>query len=120
MACVPLPSVKAQASGVAPTPHHRWFPPLHCIDIIERALVLCRSLCTNTYQLNFLEMPSGVKIILNTSPGAGNLRALLERFYQDLYVALVVKDPTQLPGEKIQNGIFDEEVDAFFRKNAFL
>ena len=75
----------------------------------------CRSLCTSTYQLNFMELPSGIKIILNTSPGAGSLRHVLERFYAEVYVASVVKDPTHTPGHKVQSAAFDEHVDAFFR-----
>ena len=80
----------------------------------------CRSIGTNTYQLNFLEVPSGIKIILSTSPGAGDLRKLLERFYQQLYVGLVAKDPATLPGDPIENAAFDQEVDAFFRTNGYL
>jgi trafficking protein particle complex subunit 1 len=95
-------------------------PPLGALSARQTHLPACRSLCTSTYQLNFLEVPSGIKIVLNSSPGAGNLRYLLERFYHELFVALVVKDPTQLPGERIQSAVFEEEVDAFFRKTGFL
>lgn len=79
-----------------------------------------RQICTDTYQLNFLEVPSGVKVVLNTSPAAGSLRYLLERVYQELYVAFAVKDPTQLPGQRITSPLFEEEVDAFFRKTGLL
>lgn len=79
------------------------------------ASMLCRSLCTNTYQLNFLELPSGIKIILNTSPGIGNIQELLRSFYLEVFVALCVKDSTYLPGQKVTNPGFDEEVDAFFK-----
>ena len=81
---------------------------------------LCRSLSTSTYQLSFLEVPSGLKLLLLTSPQAGALRPLLQRFYAELYVALVVKDPTQEPGAPICSAAFEEEVDAFFQRNGFL
>ena len=77
-------------------------------------------MCTNTYQLNFMEVPSGIKIILNSSPGAGNVRHVLERFYREVYVALVVKDPVQQVGQVVENALFEEEVEAFFRKTGFL
>jgi trafficking protein particle complex subunit 1 len=80
----------------------------------------CRSVCTNTYQLNILEAPSGVKIVLNTDPGIGNIRHVLERFYRELYVSLAVKDPMHQAGQVIEGSLFEEEVDAFFRKTGLL
>lgn len=79
-----------------------------------------RSLSTSTYQLSFLEVPSGLKIVLTTSPHAGALRPLLQRLYSELYVALVVKDPTQQLGEPIRSAVFEEELDAFFQRNGLL
>lgn len=81
---------------------------------------MCRSLCTNTYQLNFLELPSGIKIILNTSPGTSNMQELLRSFYLEVFVSLCVKDCTYLPGQKVTNPGFDEEVDAFFKRHSLV
>lgn len=65
-------------------------------------------------------MPSGIKIILNTSPYAGNMQELLRTLYLEVFVALCCKDPTHVPGQKLSNPCFDEEIDSFFRKKSLL
>ncbi|KAL5683413.1 hypothetical protein ACJX0J_009798, partial [Zea mays] len=55
---------------------------------------------TNTYKLNFMESPSGIKLILITHPRTGDQRDSLKHIY-NLYVEYVVKNPLYAPGTPI-------------------
>ncbi|KAK9830703.1 hypothetical protein WJX74_003280 [Apatococcus lobatus] len=57
------------------------------------------SYATNNYKLHFLESPSGIKIILNTSPEIGDLRDHLSTIYGSIYVEYVLKNPVYMPGK---------------------
>ncbi|XP_039028924.1 trafficking protein particle complex subunit 1-like isoform X2 [Hibiscus syriacus] len=57
---------------------------------------------TNTYKLNFMETPSGIKFILVTNPGTGDLRETLKYIY-NLYVEYVANNPLYTPGTPIRN-----------------
>ena len=76
----------------------------------------CRTIRTNTYQVNFFEVPSGLKFILNTSPDAIGVHAVLEQLYQEVFVEHVTKDPTYTPGDLIDNPYVDLLVDDFLRR----
>ena len=89
--------------------------PCATLHVPDKRRDMCRSMCTNTYQLSFLEVPSGLKIILITSPGAGDLRSVLQEFYEQLFVGLVAKDPAAVPGDPIDNPAFEQEVVSFIR-----
>ncbi|CAI5952466.1 unnamed protein product, partial [Closterium sp. NIES-65] len=54
---------------------------------------------TNTYKLNYLETPSGIKIILVTDPKMSDLRDALKHIYTNIYVEYVIKNPLYVPGE---------------------
>ncbi|KAG2594758.1 hypothetical protein PVAP13_5KG017100 [Panicum virgatum] len=56
---------------------------------------------TNTYKLNFMESPSGIKLILITHPRTGDQRDSLKHIY-NLYVEYVVKNPLYAPGTPIK------------------
>jgi trafficking protein particle complex subunit 1 len=58
-----------------------------------------RSFQTDAYKLHYLESPSGLKFVLTTDPGVGNLHEHLEYIYSNLFVELVVKNPVYTPGE---------------------
>ncbi|CAL8470891.1 g10433 [Coccomyxa elongata] len=64
-----------------------------------------RSFRTNNYKLHFLESPSGIKIVLNTDPNAGDLRDNLSYIY-GLYVEYVMKNPLYTPGEPFKCELF--------------
>eukprot|EP00798_Chlamydomonas_sp_ICE-L_P000380 gene380-1774_t len=59
------------------------------------------SFTTNTYKLHFLETPSGVKIVLNTSRDIGDLQELMNQVYDDVFVQTVVKNPLYEPGKQL-------------------
>ncbi|KAJ4794539.1 Trafficking protein particle complex subunit 1 [Rhynchospora pubera] len=69
---------------------------------------------TNTYQLNFMETPSGIKLILITHSRTGDQREALKYIY-NLYVEYVVKNPLYVPGTPIQCDLFTKNLDQYVR-----
>jgi hypothetical protein len=59
-----------------------------------------KSFSTNAYKLHFYETPSGIKLILTTSPNVGDMSKNLEHIYRALFVDLVMKNPLYTPGEQ--------------------
>lgn len=57
------------------------------------------SYATDNYALHYLESPSGLRLALNTSPDAGDLREVLAYIYESLYIEYVVKNPLYTPGQ---------------------
>ncbi|XP_006644226.3 trafficking protein particle complex subunit 1 isoform X2 [Oryza brachyantha] len=69
---------------------------------------------TNTYKLNFLESPSGIKLILITHPRTGDQRDTLKHIY-NLYVEYVVKNPLYAPGTPIKCELFNKHLDQYVK-----
>lgn len=67
---------------------------------------LFHSFTTNVYKFHFLESPSGIKIVLNTSPDVGDLREAMSTIYSSIYVENVVKHPLYSPGEPFNYDAF--------------
>ncbi|XP_066371895.1 uncharacterized protein [Miscanthus floridulus] len=69
---------------------------------------------TNTYKLNLMESPSGIKLILITHPRTGDQRDSLKHIY-NLYVEYVVKNPLYAPGTPIKCELFNKHLDQYVR-----
>ncbi|CAK9168016.1 unnamed protein product [Ilex paraguariensis] len=69
---------------------------------------------SNTYQVSFMESPSGIKIILVTHPRTGDLREALMYIY-NLYVEYVMKNPLYTPGTPIRCELFNTTLDQYVR-----
>lgn len=69
---------------------------------------------TNTYKLNFMETPSGIKIILVTHPKTGDLRESL-RYIYNIFVEYVVKNPLYVPGTPIKCELFNTNLDKYVK-----
>ncbi|WVZ72904.1 hypothetical protein U9M48_021291 [Paspalum notatum var. saurae] len=69
---------------------------------------------TNTYKLNFMESPSGIKLILITHPRTGDQRDSLKHIY-NLYVEYVVKNPLYAPGTPIKCELFNKHLDQYMQ-----
>ncbi|KJE90220.1 trafficking protein particle complex 1 [Capsaspora owczarzaki ATCC 30864] len=67
---------------------------------------------TSTYKLNYFETLTGLKIVLNTDPGVGDIHDLLQQIYSQIYVEYVVKNPLCTPGEKITSELFETRLNA--------
>ncbi|CAM0880490.1 unnamed protein product [Alopecurus aequalis] len=69
---------------------------------------------TNTYKLNYMESPSGIKLILLTHPRTGDQRDALKHIYS-LYVEYVVKNPLYAPGSPIKCELFNKHLDQYVK-----
>eukprot|EP00879_Flechtneria_rotunda_P003539 GHRR01003773.1.p1 GENE.GHRR01003773.1~~GHRR01003773.1.p1 ORF type:complete len:160 (+),score=34.65 GHRR01003773.1:255-734(+) len=78
------------------------------------------SFTTNTYKLHFLESPSGIKMVLNTSPDVGDLREVMSYVYDDIYVEYVVKNPLYTPGEPFKIEQFNNALNGYLRSRSLL
>ncbi|GIL90691.1 hypothetical protein Vretimale_15775 [Volvox reticuliferus] len=79
-----------------------------------------RSFTTNSYKCNFLEVPSGIKLVLNTHREAPDLTDVLQALYDDIFVEYVVKNPMYVPGQPFQSEQFVNALNAFLRQNGLL
>lgn len=69
---------------------------------------------TNTYKLNLMESPSGIKMILITDPRMGDLREALKYIY-NIYVEYVAKNPLYTPGQPFRCDLFNTTLDHYVR-----
>jgi len=70
---------------------------------------------TSAYKLHYLELPSGVQLVLTTDPGAGDLRECLRHIYGAFYVELVQKCPLHAPGRPFTSEPFVTAVRSYLR-----
>jgi trafficking protein particle complex subunit 1 len=73
------------------------------------------SFATNNYRLHFLEVPSGLKLILTTAPQFADCQQVLQYIYDSLYVELVMKNPLYTPGLPFQNELFTQGLQKYLR-----
>lgn len=78
------------------------------------------SFTTNTYKMHFLESPSGIKMVLNTSPDVGDLREVMNYIYEEIYVEYVVRNPLYVPGQPFKIDEFNNALNGFLRSKALL
>ncbi len=70
---------------------------------------------TSTYKLHYLEVPSGVQLVLTTDPGAPDLRECLRHIYAAFYVELIQKSPLHAPGRPFVSEPFVTAVQRYLR-----
>ena len=61
-----------------------------------------RNYSTPKYKFHIYELPTGLKLVLITSPQRPDQFETLQRLYQTLYVPLVSRNVFCTPGQKIQ------------------
>ena len=75
---------------------------------------------TDTYSFFVLELPTGYKFTLITHFEAKKdkeyYKNILQRFYRDVYVELVVKNPALKPGQPINSELFREKVIEYYKR----
>eukprot|EP00055_Hartaetosiga_balthica_P012573 m.61622 g.61622 ORF g.61622 m.61622 type:complete len:141 (-) comp7995_c1_seq2:180-602(-) len=71
---------------------------------------------TGTYKLHCFETVSGMKFVLCTDKGVGNITKDLQQLFAEVYVPYVVKSPIAELNEVINSSIFDQKLDAFISK----
>lgn len=79
-----------------------------------------RSFRTNNYKLHFFEAPSGIKVVLNTSPEVGDLRNVTNYIYEEIYVGTVLKNPLYLPGQPFKCDAFTMALTSYLRNRGLL
>eukprot|EP00056_Hartaetosiga_gracilis_P015796 m.3125 g.3125 ORF g.3125 m.3125 type:complete len:141 (-) comp3246_c0_seq2:145-567(-) len=75
-----------------------------------------RSYKTGTYKLHCFETVSGVKFVMCTDKGVGNIMSDLQQLFAQVYVPYVVKSPVAEMGDAIKSSIFDQKLEAFVSK----
>ncbi|KAG8141051.1 hypothetical protein E2320_003655, partial [Naja naja] len=74
---------------------------------------------TSKYKLHYYETPSGLKVVMNTDLGVGNIQEILHQIYSYIYVEYVVKNPLCGLNESIQSELFRNKLDSFVRSLPF-
>lgn len=92
-------SIKSFAKRLAPKPSKEAF----------------RYYKTNQYKLHFHETPTGLKLVLTTSPEVGDIDAILKQIYTQIYTEYVVRNPMCEPQKQITSELFVSKVDAYVK-----
>ena len=74
---------------------------------------------TSKYRLHYWESPTGIKLILNTSPEILPCSDTLSTIYYNLLVPIIIKNPLIAPSEPIQSELFQSKLDAFIKNLTF-
>ncbi|KAM6452292.1 trafficking protein particle complex subunit 1 [Liasis olivaceus] len=74
---------------------------------------------TSKYKLHYYETPTGLKVVMNTDLGVGNIQDILHQIYSHIYVEYVVKNPLCNLNETIQSELFRNKLDSFVRALPF-
>ncbi|XP_007426751.1 trafficking protein particle complex subunit 1 [Python bivittatus] len=74
---------------------------------------------TSKYKLHYYETPTGLKVVMNTDLGVGNIQDILHQIYSHIYVEYVVKNPLCDLNETIQSELFRNKLDSFVRALPF-
>lgn len=73
---------------------------------------------TETYQFSVLTLPTDYKIVLitttNVTKSKEYYKRVLQQFYREVYVELVVKNPVIKPGQEITSKLFREQVIYYY------
>ena len=68
---------------------------------------------TNTFKLNYYEPPSGLRFILTTDLGAGDMRESLRHIYSNIYVEYLSKNPLWKPDEELTCPLFTQTLERY-------
>ncbi|XP_058064439.1 trafficking protein particle complex subunit 1 [Anopheles bellator] len=72
---------------------------------------------TNKYALNYLELPSGVKFVLNTDNTSTGIREFLQTIYNKLWVEYVVRNPLWTMGTPVTSDLFEAKLNEFVKQS---
>lgn len=74
---------------------------------------------TNKYALHFLETPTGLKFVLNTDVNANDVRELMKKIYNQVYVEYIVKNPVCRLDEPIKSELFKEKLNELVKQSSY-
>ncbi|KAK4535855.1 hypothetical protein CDCA_CDCA06G1880 [Cyanidium caldarium] len=95
----------------AEAPDAAWDPDAR----LRTARPLLRSYTTASYQLHYLETPTGLRFVLTTSVHAGDLTRVLQRIYREAYVECAARNPLYRLGTSVMSDAFRKRLDAIVR-----
>lgn len=72
---------------------------------------------TNKYALHYLEVPSGLKLVLNTDNSSTGIREFLQSIYTKIWVEYVVRNPLWTIGTPISSDLFKTKLDEFVKQS---
>merc|ERR1712110_824331 len=78
-----------------------------------------RGLKTSKFRLHYWESPTGVKMILNTSPEIPPCPDTLSTIYYNIFVPICIKNPLVPSCEPIQSELFQSKLDSFMKNLTF-
>jgi hypothetical protein len=70
---------------------------------------------TSAYKLHYFETATGLKFVLLTEPGAGDMREALKTIY-NLYIQYVAKNPLYKINERIECELFIHHLQKYFHQ----
>ena len=73
----------------------------------------------SNYKLHYFETPTGFKFVMNTDTSVENVQDVLRHVYARIFVEYVVRNPLQLPGERIESELFSSKLDEYIQNIAF-
>uniref|UniRef100_A0A914CZE1 Trafficking protein particle complex subunit n=1 Tax=Acrobeloides nanus TaxID=290746 RepID=A0A914CZE1_9BILA len=77
---------------------------------------LVKSYRTSVYKMNYMETPTGLKMVVNTDPDAFEIPELLRSLYQ-VFVETVLKNPLIEISQEITSEMFHSQLDKIVRSH---
>ena len=74
---------------------------------------------TSHYKLHYYESPTGIKIILNTDTGLGNLHNTLQHIYRKIFVEYVTFNSECKPDCWVESELFASELNQYVKSLNF-
>ncbi|XP_055622827.1 trafficking protein particle complex subunit 1 [Toxorhynchites rutilus septentrionalis] len=72
---------------------------------------------TNKYALHFVEISSGLKLVLNTDTTATGIKDFLLQLYSKIWVEYVVRNPMWTMGTPVTSDLFKTKLDEFVKQS---
>ena len=91
--------------------------PFIIFKLSTKPLQCFRNYSTAKYKFHIYELPTGLKLVLITSPLRPDQFETLQKLYQTLYVPLVSRNYFCTPNHKIKCKLFQEKVSEFLIAN---
>ncbi|EDV19892.1 Trafficking protein particle complex subunit 1 [Trichoplax sp. H2] len=74
---------------------------------------------TSKYKLNYYETPSGIKFVMTTDLGVGNIKDIMKSIYRKIYVEYLVKNPFIDVSKPVSSELFVSKLDAYVKELPF-
>lgn len=72
-----------------------------------------QALSTSSYKLHHIETPTGFRFVITSDPNTTDLRDVLRKIYAEIFVEMITKSPSYVPGQPIKAEVFGVTVRRF-------